>query len=292
MANKKRHHYVPKAYLNAFTDIEGKVLVYRKDEPSKVLRQRPDSTGFEGYYYSQPTPEGEMDHNRLEDTFSKIEGLWPAVVKRMSRREDVNDSLGNIFEFILLQKVRVPASRDATEAKLAAQVHQTIADMATLGELSPIPPELVGLLDDIVVSIDPHKSIHGMLEDIHAARHVFSRIGLCAVHNLTNIPFLTSDNPVIWFDPAMPPEDAYPYAVSPDGPVLLFFPISPTLLLVGADLYMPHFAMHGLIHSEVTDEAWVVQVNEEVCKYAYRAVYANTPGFETMIQSFAETSPV
>ena len=38
MTIKKRHHYVPKAHLKAFTNGQHRVLVYRKDEPNKVLR--------------------------------------------------------------------------------------------------------------------------------------------------------------------------------------------------------------------------------------------------------------
>jgi hypothetical protein len=36
--DKKRHHYVPKAYLNAFCDDAKKLRVYLKDEPDKVLQ--------------------------------------------------------------------------------------------------------------------------------------------------------------------------------------------------------------------------------------------------------------
>jgi hypothetical protein len=73
---KKRHHFVPKAYLRSFVDARGRVFVYRKDEPVKVLEVDPDATGFERYYYSQPTPEGSFDHNTLEDLFSNLERLW------------------------------------------------------------------------------------------------------------------------------------------------------------------------------------------------------------------------
>jgi hypothetical protein len=107
--DKKRHHYVPKAYLRSFCDDSGRVLVYRKDDPSKAIPLSPDNTAFHKYYYSQPTPEGGIEHNALEDCFSKIEEKWPAIVDRLPRRQDVNDSLEDIFQFIALQRVRVPA---------------------------------------------------------------------------------------------------------------------------------------------------------------------------------------
>lgn len=211
MHAKKRHHFVPKAYLRAFANDKGRVLVYRKDEPQKVLAVAPDATAFERYYYSQPTPEGGLDHNRLEDEFSKLEGVWPPLVSALHKGENVNDSLLNLFQFIILQRVRVPAARDATEARLAGEVHQLMLDLTASGRLPPPPPELAGRLDAVVVSIDPHKSIHGMVDDIKAAQWVFDNVGLCAIRNKTATPFLTSDNPVIWFDPSLPLADQEPY---------------------------------------------------------------------------------
>lgn len=58
---------------------------------------------------------GGKDHNALEDCFSKIEEKWPGIVDRLHRRENVNDSLIDILQFMILQRARVPASRDATE---------------------------------------------------------------------------------------------------------------------------------------------------------------------------------
>ncbi|RXZ39068.1 DUF4238 domain-containing protein [Oxalobacteraceae bacterium CAVE-383] len=292
MNDKKRHHFVPKAYLKAFTNGKGRVHVYRKDEPGTVLTVSPDGTGFERYYYSQPTPEEGTDHNRLEDMFSGIEGKWPQIVERIGKGENVNDVLPEIFEFIILQRVRVPASRDATEARLRGQVKSVFRDLLAKGFLPPPPASLRGRLDDVVVSIDPHKSIHGMVEDIQAAKAVFERIGLSAVRNNTSIPFLTSDNPVTWFDPSKPSEDIEPYGISKRDPVLLLFPISPSLLILGATDYMNIFARHGLQHSETREINWVKQINEQICRFAYKAVYASALGQEEMIVRHAGKSPV
>lgn len=292
MHAKKRHHFVPKAYLRAFANDKGRVLVYRKDEPQKVLAVAPDATAFERYYYSQPTPEGGLDHNRLEDEFSKLEGVWPPLVSALHKGENVNDSLLNLFQFIILQRVRVPAARDATEARLAGEVHQLMLDLTASGRLPPPPPELAGRLDEVVVSIDPHKSIHGMVDDIKAAQWVFDNVGLCAIRNKTATPFLTSDNPVIWFDPSLPLADQEPYGVKPGGAVRLVFTISPSLVLVGASEQRQQFASEGLMYGEVTDEDWVFRVNLDICRYAYKAVYASQAGQEDLIAAFADESPV
>jgi hypothetical protein len=105
--NKKRHHYIPKAYLKFFCN---------DADPSKAISLSPDNTGFHKYYYSQPRPDGGKDHNALEDCFSSMEDKWPGIVERLHRRENVNDSLEEIFQFMALQRARVPASRDVTDA--------------------------------------------------------------------------------------------------------------------------------------------------------------------------------
>ena len=119
---KKRHHYIPKAYLKSFCDDAGQILVYRKDDPLNPFHTSPHNTAFHKYYYTQPKPNGEKDHNALEDCFSTIEDKWPKIVDRLHRREDVNDSLDDIIIFISLQRVRVPATRDTIERIYAERV--------------------------------------------------------------------------------------------------------------------------------------------------------------------------
>ncbi len=293
MQQTKRHHFVPKAYLKAFCDQRGRLLVYRKDGPQDPLSMAPDATQFRRYYYSQPTPEGGQDNNTLEELFSTIENNWPETVAKLHRRENANDRLENIFQFIALQRARVPASRDATEAMLAQTVKATLKVMLANGRLPTPPPGLEDLPNQVQVSIDPHKSIHAMVAIMQGMARLFSMLGLVAFHNSTTRPFLTSDNPALWFDPSLPFDAQRPYTINPDGgPVFLVFPVSPKLALVGSTEYKEAFGKHGLLHSEVPDEAWVDLINAQVCRFAYEAVLAQSAGQEKVIAKFAHISPV
>ena len=162
MNQKKRHHFVPKAYLNSFKDVSGRILVYRKDKVADPLSVAPDATQFRRYYYSQPKPGGGVDNNALEDLFSTLESGWPEVVEKLHPRDSVNDHLELIFQFIALQRVRVPAARDLAEAIYAATVRGTMNHLARAGKLPPPPAEYPDLLDRVTISIDPHQSIHAM----------------------------------------------------------------------------------------------------------------------------------
>lgn len=290
--DKKRHHYIPKAYLKFFCDDGGMVCVYPKDEPGKVFRQSPDSTGFHKYYYSQPLPEGGNDHNTLEDHFSNLESKWPAIVERLKRRQVVNDALEDIFAFIGLQRVRVPASRDATEKIDAEMVMATLRTLDAAGKLPPKPKGHEDILDHVEVSIDPHRSIHAMVRVLQGLGQVFDRIGIGALHNMTDIPFLTSDNPVAWFDPSVPEVAMHPYVLQPTGPVVLLFPVTPQLMIYGHSSMKEGFAREGMGLGELTNPESVKAMNRQICRFAYKVVFARAAGQENLIKKHASLSPV
>lgn len=289
---KKKHHYVPKAYLNFFCDENGKLRVYLKDAPEKNLHQTPDNTAFEKYYYSQPLPEGGKDNNSLEDMFSKIESAWPPIVKRLLNREIVDDQLENIYTFIALQRARVPASRDASEAMLAAQVMATTRRLDAMGKLPPKPKGYEDILERVQVTIDPHKSIHAMVKTIRAMGVIFDRIGLGALHNKTDISFLTSDNPVIWFDSLVPENKMEPYRLQPDSQIVMLFPITPKLMIYGHSSMRQSFSVHGLEHGDLTKRNIAKSMNRQISRFAYKAIFAQTSGHEPLIRNHAAKSPV
>ena len=292
MQQTKRHHYVPKAYLKAFCDDQGKLRVYRKDAPTKPLHQVPDATQFRRYYYSQPIPDGGQDNNTLETAFSSIEMHWPETVTKLHARDDVNDRLENIFQFIALQRVRVPASRDVAESMLAQTVKDTMKVMLANGTLPPPPAGLEERPNQVQVAIDPHRSIHSMVAMLEGIGKLFSLVGLVAVHNNTDLPFITSDNPVLWFDPSLQFDEQRPYTLQPGGPVFLVFPVSPKLALIGSTQYREFFGTHGLQHSDLPDEGMVYAINSQVCRFAYEAVITQESGWEELIAEHAGVSPV
>lgn len=289
---KKRHHYIPRAYLKFFCDEKGKVRVYLKDNPDKFIHQSPDNTGFHKYYYSQPLPKSGKDHNTLENLFSELEDKWPPIVERLCQRENVNDSLEDIFNFIALQRVRVPASRDACERMRAELVKATAHLMDAMGKLPPKPKGFEDILNHVEVSIDPHQSIHAMVDMIRGTGRVFDQIGIGALHNMTDTPFLTSDNPVIWFDPSVSEAEMRPYVLQAGEPVVLLFPISPSLMIYGHTSMREQFSYGGFGHSELSKLESVETMNRQICRFAYKAVFAQRAGQEALIKEHAHLSPV
>lgn len=292
MNQKKRHHFIPKAYMNSFCNEAGRVLVYRKDGNGQPLSVRPDATQFQGYYYSQPKLDGGTDNNKLEDFFCEFEGEWPPIVKRLEAREDINNSLESLFNFMALQRARVPACRDAVELALAATVKSVAKKMYRDGKFPALPKGSENLIDEMQISIDPHQSIHAMASIIKSIGKIIDSVGWVVFHNNTNRPFLTSDNPVVWFDSSLPFSQQKPYTINPLGPILVQFPISPKILLIGASEYRENFLHHGLVHTDTSSDKWIEHVNAQTCRFGYEAVISNTESQTELIAEFSDISPV
>lgn len=69
-------------------------------------------------------------------------------------------------------------------------------------------------------------------------------------------------------------------------------PVSPTLAIFGCTTYKDTFAQHGLLHSDLPNAEWVDLLNAQVCRVAYQAVVAQSPGHEEIIAKYAGISPI
>jgi len=288
---KKKHHYVPISYLKGFADNKGKIWVYSKDRPLDPLTMIPSNVGFRNYYYAQPMPDGGRELNALEDRFSELESLWPCLVEDI-RAERVDErGLETLFQFIALQHARVPATRDIVELILAAHVKATVKTLLHSGQLPPPPSEIANFPDKLIVSIDPHKSIYAMVDIIKSVGELLDALGLGVIHNQTAIPFITSDNPVIWFDPRFPESELRPHTFESGGPILFFFPVTADLAIIGTKESRPEFKKCGLLCRYTTNEEYIVWINRTTAKFAYEAFFASKGSFSSLAQEFSGVSP-
>lgn len=285
----KRHHYVPVTYLKNFADVSGHLHVFRKDDPARPFRQKPESTGFERYYYSQFDGDGVRDNDRLEVIFSEIETHWPAVVAALANRESMFAEAPHIITFLSLMRVRVPAFRDPAELHLAHSVHTQAMLLHATGKLPPLPEGFPDLLDKIQISIDPQKSLEMMALALDGMGKLFATLSFDVLHNATNQPFLTSDNPVIYYDPRDPLPAMRPYTIPHDeSRIELLFPVSTTMMLRGRS--RPHRSEIG--HRTISDRRSISRINRLICRFGYRTIFATDTREALLIASTASLSPV
>jgi hypothetical protein len=291
---KKRHHYVPIAYLRRFAGADGRLRLYRKDDASTALRVTPQAALFRKYYYSQPMPDGGRDDHRLEDLFSEIEQDWPGLAQRLADRSHLSpEEVSRLFQFVALQRVRVPAARDMAEAMLAHQVMAEARALDAAGLLLPPPPEVPDIIEKIVVSIDPHMSIHAMTDMMRALAPTFDAIGLEVLQNQTQETFVTSDNPVIIFNSSVPEKQLQPYVLDPAmRSVELLFPIDPKTMLRGHSTLRSDFARRGVRHRPLKSANEVKRMNRLMARFAYEVLIASDDQHAALAQTYAGQSPV
>ena len=193
--------------------------------------------------------------------------------------------------FLGLMRVRVPATRDMVEVSLAEQVKTTARLPDRLGKLPPKPEGMEDILDDVVVSIDPHQSLRAMGDLARGFGIVLDHVGFEVIHNATDVSILTSDNPVVCFDPTVQEARVLPYQVRPRGAIELLFPIDADTVLRGRTGLRRPGPPH-LRHVTLSDRQEAKRINRFVARFGYRFVFSRDRSHEALIVKHAGTSPV
>ena len=106
MSEPKRHHYLPKFYLDFFCS-DGLLWVY--DQKRKEYRQQTSkNTAVQNQYYSAFGPDGKK-HIKVEQFLSVIESLAKPVMVKINDKRDISfQDKEALAIFISFLKVRVP----------------------------------------------------------------------------------------------------------------------------------------------------------------------------------------
>jgi hypothetical protein len=297
---KNKHHFVPVVYLKRFCMQNGQLLAYRKDYPNRPKSRHPTQVGYEQHYYRQPAEGGGWDNNSLEDFLGRsVEDGWNRLVNFLLTRSPLTpDHYNKLAEFIAAQYARVPSTRNAFERLLSERLHHELRYNVATGRIKlPEPPEELArkvadsstgdIVDQLCFSIDPHSSIHAIPSAMLEVEKIFNKSTFFIVHNTSSVPFVTSDNPVIWFDPTTPDDRLLPYVHAPAGHALLLFPVTPWLLVYGAT---GHDTEHWT-HTELPSADSVQAINAMLCRFAHEYVFANSRQSEALVQAHAALSP-
>lgn len=285
----KRHPFVPVTYLKGFTDRSGMLHVYRKDAPDKPFRQRPEATGYERRYYAQVSDDGERDDTTLEAYFSEVESHWPKILGALRDGQREFPEAPQLIVFMALLRVRGPAYRDAAELHLADLTLGDLHRLLDAGELPAPPSELAGRLDELRVAIDPQMSLIAMAGGMKNIASLLESLSYDVLHNKTATGFLTSDNPVMYYDSRQPVLRMQPYNIIPGSSrIELILPLSKDMLLRGRST--PVRTQIG--HKSVRESATIRRFNRVTARFAYRAVYAPDSLSSQIVCQNAALSPV
>jgi hypothetical protein len=221
MPKSKFQHYVPKFYLDGFADTDGMVWVFDKLR-NATFSSKPEGIAGENYFYDVPQLEASVGLAQpVEKAFGQHEheaSQVIAFIDRMLFEEDFPPLHKNNREVLAmhlaLQTVRTPKYR----ALLLEFFNQS--DDMELGPLKKIFNN-----DERMV----HAYTFANAEFINSLAEMISGQIWLFARNGTNVPFYSSDNPVVykakdnmlWTPPRLPTEQG----------IQIVFPISPDCLL-------------------------------------------------------------
>lgn len=287
--DKRRHHYVPSVYMRGFLAGGERLYAYRKDNPSAPIHVPPESVAFENYYYSFVGEDGVQDNHQFENIFGTLENRWPDVLEDL-RRQDIGTAGANwfLFAFATAMRARVPASREFRAALMAVEMRAGVQALHAVGHLPEQLKRYENELDTVPIGINPQQTLARMSEDMKAFGDLTLRLGFEILHNRTGRPFITSDNPVAYFDPV--PSEAVMTPYNAENDIEFLFPISSDMILRGSHKLKPYSRV--VRHRVVTNRDVVRRINRITARFAYRLVLSPDRTVDRMVTAFADISPV
>lgn len=194
-----RSHFVTRWYLEKFTDTNTGFLhiydkineMWRKQKPEKVMR-------IKNYYKQNWTPKG-IDKNILEDIYSNIEGHAKDAFSKLisSPKALVIKDFLFMLRYIELQRIRVPKQDRIAKELLKTEL---ILDAINNNDVSLVPQLLSGNIKiKDSCRFDFMKMATGTISP-YLTRMIWEIISAPDGYS-----FVTSDNPVLFFNKDFPP---------------------------------------------------------------------------------------
>jgi hypothetical protein len=232
LSNPKKHHYVPRWYLEKFTDSEGYLHVYDKGA-GKWRRQRPKEVMAINQYYKQTwVPKG-IDPNIFEIGLgqqTEPDGKNALELMLSNPQALTDEHSAAILVYLELQRIRVP--RQAEQAKSLLQ--KTILSLAPQEAVEAI------LKGDVKLEIKDSFRIEFIRMAVGLFHPWFARMKWRVIEAGDGSSFVTTDSPVTFFNRAFDPP-AEP-GIGLAGTIVLF-PLSSKYLLT---MEHPEYLKRGM----------------------------------------------
>ncbi len=221
MSKAKKHHYVPRWYLDEFTNSAGFLFVYDKQKCS-WRKQRPREVMFITRYYHQPWAPKGVDPDIMEQTLGR--NIEPAAKRAFRKlvstpRDMTADDTAAALVHLEIQRLRVPR-----QAVIARQVFE----VATLKHSPPklVKAILTGRVKLIIKDSFRTEFMHTLTGELHPW---FSRMEWEIIEASPETSFVTTDSPVSFYNVDFPPPNEAGLGLA--GTIVLF-PLDSRHLLV------------------------------------------------------------
>jgi len=262
MVDKKRQHYVPRFYLKNFsTNSEGKSIgVYNVDRYKFIPRGSLKEQAYKNYFY------GEDDE--IEDSLSTIESIAASAIKNILAKRTMPEKLTSeyysLLAFTALQWARTPYAADEAKEIIEKSLESTVERDKSY---KIVLDEFKSRLENAPLYL---------LRNVPKLIPCISDLNIILLINQTNIPFITSDNPVVLYNQFLEKRREYYCNTSFESKGLqIFFPLSPELCLIffDKDVYRFSNALNRTI--KLAKQQDLNALNQLQCINSYTNIYFN-----------------
>lgn len=268
-----KQHYVPRFYLKNFANnIKKEYFTYCYDiRQNKCYPANIMNIGEEKYFYKI----GDQD---FEEDFQKIEKLATPIINNLSKYKKIKPLLNienrsRLSIFMTIQFLRTKEMR-----KSLTSFNSKISEYLQKFELSEEMDKFNKFLNEEYIK---HHHINAINESMNSLAPMFLFKKWILIKNKTEIPFWTSDNPIVRYNPQgnIGLESDY---------IHIFFPINPKLCLCLVDptKYINFnelneftgeaiiFNIKKITSSKITDEKKINKINYLQLKFATRHLFS------------------
>ena len=314
MRESYRHHFVPQVYLRFFAKEretkKGEYYLYVYDTiQDKTFPSNVKDIGYKNDYnrvliskYLPPVPDG----NELyyEKKFQElIENDWNSIVHQFtaactmttSKKKLSYDMKFMLAKLIIIQSLRTPDARKITRS-IGLKRRQELFD-----ELNPIIQN--SQREDFIQAFSNLEKAFSFDDEHSKSFHLWAttdntridRLAKLIVQNriwmvyrspdIIHFPFITSDNPVVFYDPTL-----NKYGIVPNGidtnTTIIGFPVTPQYYIITYHKKSPLCDVDNEIGDEcVTIEPEIIRVlDRHQTNQCYRQVYIPTELGESMMK--------
>ena len=240
MPEKKKQHYVPQFYLRRFSYNDRQLGLYNLPTMTHVPNATVRHECYENYFYGEDSP--------LEDLFGYFEGETRQIFEVIDEHQMLPVKTADVHRmmaiYIILQSARTPEAvaeaneltHRLTKATVSAFLESNTANNMTPAEIAMMQNSLDNDRVQFSLKDAPQQAVQFNLR----AWPLILDLRCALLINRAVPDFITSDNPVIKFNPFMSSIKNFSGTGLASKGLLLMFPISPraTLLLYDTRTYL------------------------------------------------------
>jgi hypothetical protein len=299
---KKKHHFIPRFYLNGFTDpFDSEFLWIYDKQTGKIFKSKPINVGYRRHYHSYKDKDGVKDTNTFEEALSELESAVAPIIVKLKQFIMPNIEERQILSFFIHNMMtRVPNYRESVEKAFAKHRKESLQKLAEHPNAFKRFVEKVErdkgfqsseeieesrkyiLNGDYDVIAKPEVSLGSIFLGAELFVSVLSEMNWNFIKSTERFTFITSDNPFIMQDPGIDLNSIYRGVGLASRSTEVAFPIDKNIIFIGT---WQKNLKEGFIQGS---DQYIKLLNKVITIYATRQIYAyeKSKGLERWVKKY------